>query len=149
MASFSVLPPQNPQFIPAALVWDERFTTRQEQSYNSIDNRVNSGPDLIDAFLEPTSLLDPPQYTYGALRSFLALADPLALTDPNVLPQKNIIFDDRKDPTVGNAAAGTHFTRDWTSDFYQRQPPSGEYEWYRRLNVCELYARLRIPVCFP
>ncbi|KAI9708419.1 MAG: hypothetical protein M1828_002991 [Chrysothrix sp. TS-e1954] len=133
MASFSDPPHSQTQYIPAAFVWDERFTTRQEKSYRTIDNRIDRGRDLVEAFLEPTSILDPPQYSYAALRSFIASANRAALTDRNLLPRKNIILDDRRDPTVGTAAAGTHSVRDWTSDFYQKQPPPGDYQWHHRL----------------
>lgn len=135
--------------------WDGVFTTRRERAYPAEDAPVPSirTPDA-DPRKEPEFLqfhpiysylktrtytsLDPSQYTYQFLESFLQQANEDHLIREATQTEGCVLLDGRYDDTV----AGNHLTRDWNSDFWQKTPPEGSNKFYTLLNVCELHTRL-------
>ncbi len=123
------------------LIWDRKFSVRRQHTYLAEDNRLAPGPQqtIFDAFLqERRELLRPLQYSYAALRMFVAsarLSDLTAPTTPAEHTTRLVLLDDRRD-----ASGGARSTRNW--DGYRDYPPEGERQWSAVLNAAEFYRRL-------
>jgi hypothetical protein len=122
------------------LRWDLRFCVRQRVKYNVEDYKVLENPastaDLIEAFFEEhDSILNPPYYNYVALKEFLAQADLQHLTTSK---PALALLDDRREESGNDGSM-----RDWESDRYARQPPSGENVQRLVLDEGALFTKLR------
>lgn len=122
-------------------LWDRKFSVRRQQAYHAEDNRLAPDPQqtIVDAFInERREHLHPLQYSYTALRRFVAsarLSDLTAPATPAEHTQHLVLLDDRRDPY-----GGAHSTRNW--DGYTDYPPEGERQWSRVLDAGEFYRRL-------
>ena len=144
-------------------VWDRKFTCRQEKFYHSDDQKLDehTPESLLAAFFAWGRLvLDPPQYSWPSLRSFLGKAakeNNLVGSDP-ISPDVLMLLDDRRDPTsqsgpsdqpypsAGHSGRGEHHAgRNW--DGYEQYPPRGVDTFRKTLGSKELYAKLRSSVC--
>ena len=134
-------------------VWDKKFAVRQENAYIA-ERRLLKAEDnetIITAFINQFgSWLDPPQYSYRALRDFLEKAidesgnpENILNTDPTPAPHSRILvlLDDRRDETGWHDAGGArHRARDWNS-YAEGYPPQGESIECSMLNAGDLYRK--------
>ena len=135
------------RFQDHVFVWDRKFATRQEDAHRHENNRLIPEDDesIVDAFLSQFgSRLDPPQYSYTALRNFLnGAAEEDLKTDPasTISSQSNILLDDRCDSTgwydISNVR---HSARDWNS-YAGGYPPEGEGVVFNFMSAGELYRK--------
>ena len=132
-------------------VWDKKFATRREEAYHAESNKVEAEDQqsMITAFLDQfATRLDPPQYSYAALRNFLEDADEDQLKiDPTPIEHRQVIVlvDDRRDNTGWkDIYTNWHRARDWNSYAEDGCPPVGEDVVRRRMNAGEFY-RAQIP----
>ena len=125
--------------------WDKKFVQRERRAYPAEDKKLT--PDvnqsIVDAFLNQlSSRLDPPQFSYTALRRFLETADDRDLTSsPSTRYEVPLVLlDDRKDVTGWADASGDqHSARNW--DVYARYPPKGENVSITLMHAQDLYQK--------
>ena len=163
-------------------IWDERFTVRRLLAYAPEDTHLDDLPpqdppeNLVTAFLEFwASHLDPPDFNFGTLESFLGLAKLTDLTGAATDADytRLVLIDDRRDPAGvedveqdlqgftdsdlaqdGVLKIGQNRVRrfngqrrDWGSDKYAKYPPEGELIHREVLDERELYQMLHVKVC--
>lgn len=132
--------PRNPLNDPL-FVWDKKFSIRRQQAYPAEDKRLETETQqtIVDAFIEErNSRLYPLQYSYTALRKYVAkarMSDLTAPATPAGHTKKLVLLDDRRD-----AFGGAHSTRNW--DGYAQYPPEGERKWTGVLDAGEFYRRM-------
>ena len=126
--------------------WDPKFRRRARRTYPAEDRKLTpeANQTIVDAFFTQwTSRLDPPQYSYTALRRFLGQADEKDLQKPNATgpgSQELVLLDDRCDNTGWLGTDGEAYSgRDW--DGYSRYPPEGENAVTLLLDIQGLYQR--------
>jgi len=145
-----------PMLLPVfrnAFQWDRRFCVRRPHAYASEDTRVpaTGNETGVTAFLSVwSSVLDPPNFSYELLTSFLNQANVEDLNDltrhPTLSPLA--LIDDRRDPAglregaPGQPGESNGQTRNWESDQYARWPPVGESVFRQAGNERQLYQRL-------
>ena len=129
------------------LSWNVQYTIRKAQAIHDEEDtllpvRVRDMQRLLHAAIATDhDILDPPEYSFQALREFLADADYSALTRPQHQRRprpKLAIFDDRNDE---NAVDGP--TRDWDSALYRDVPPRGSNEDFGAVDEYDLHAQLK------
>ena len=134
-------------FQDSVFVWDKRFSVRREDAYHAESNKLKSDDQqsTLTAFIAHFgSRLDPPQYSYAALREFLEEADE-DLLKANLPPIQNewtnILLDDRRDNTGWQDVSGRrHLARDWNS-YAGGYPPSGKGIVSEIMNAGQLFRK--------
>lgn len=128
-------------------VWDRRFAERQRRAYRAEDNKLTpeNQQTLVSAFLEEQlSRLDPPQFSYTALRDFLEAANEAHLRTVPMPSQHDsmlALLDDRQDVTGWKDIGGAHHSaRDWVG--YADYAPPGESRISGLFNPGDLYRKL-------
>lgn len=115
-------------FIPA-FSWEDQYAKRRETLHEHEDQRLdytaNDAASLIEEFLTYGRMfLDaPPRFRHTGLRQFLLQHRLTRLSSLSTNPAHNahvILLDDRCDRTGGRSS-----TRNWETDEYMRQSPSG------------------------
>ena len=136
-------------FRDRAFVWEKKFATRREEAYHAERNKVDAEDQqsIITAFLDQFSTrLDPPQYSYAALRDFLEQAneDQLGIEPtPAQHAQKLVLLDDRCDRTGWTDVNNNwHGARDWNSYAEEGRPPEGESVVCTLMDAGEFYRKL-------
>ncbi|KAL8822470.1 MAG: hypothetical protein Q9191_006796 [Dirinaria sp. TL-2023a] len=126
--------------------WDPKFSQRARRANLAEDIKLapEAHQTTVDAFFaEFASRLDPPQYSYMALRRFLSQADEKDLQQPSATSldsQGSVLLDDRRDSTGWLGTDGeTYSARDWEG--YSRYPPEGENPVTLLLDIQGLYKR--------
>ena len=143
-------------------VWNPKFKTRQEDSYQLEDYQIGhqlhqqiaediqngrqpQRGTVIDAFLRKGRFdLDPPQGAFRSLRAFLKRAresdlhqDPISTEDARLLA----LVDERCDRTGWiSKNKKRYYTRDWLQ--YSEYPPEGDCRQWNLLHAKGLYERL-------
>ena len=119
---------------------------RERRAYPAEDRKLTPAPDqsLTDAFFEELgSRLDPPQFSYIALRKFLENADEEDLRSPTSSSRYDrplVLLDDRRDITGWLDPNGDHHSaRDW--DNYATYPPEGENPTISLMHAQDLYQK--------
>jgi len=136
-----------------AFQWDRRFCVRRPNSYRSEDTRVPAmeNETAVTAFLSVwSSVLDPPNFNYELLASFLNQANVEDLNDLTRNPTLSTLalIDDRRDPAglregpPGQPGESNGQTRNWESDQYARWPPVGENVFQQAGDERQLHQRL-------
>ena len=138
--------PGRRRFQDRMFIWDRKFTERQRRAYQFEDKKLapKQGQTIISAFLEEqSSRLDPPQYNWTALRSFLEAAGNVTWSDVPSSPSQNAplaLLDDRRDDTGWQDINGAqHSARNW--DEYAEYPPPGESRVSGLFSPGELYRK--------
>ena len=128
-------------------LWDRKFAERQRRAYRAEDSKLvpTDGQTMVDAFLGiQNSRLDPPQFSYNALRKFLESADEVPwdnISAPSPQDAPLTLLDDRRDDTGWQDINGTqHSARNW--DGYSDYPPRGESRISGLFNPEDLYRKL-------
>lgn len=136
-------PLKQPSIGRRLFTWDPKFTKRQEEAYTPAERRrvvPDQGQSRLDVFLKrETHSLQPPEYSYDALRDFMSSAsfehlDGSRPLDPEDVP-KLVILDERKDPS-----AMKFTSHNWSE--YTQYPPEGDPKYTETLNAKGLYDRL-------
>lgn len=129
-----------------AFRWDKKFRQRERRAYPAEDRKLTpeANETVVDAFFkELTSRLDPPQYNFTLLKSFIGRASVNDLQQPNAAtryPQSLVLLDDRRDNTGWLGTDGeTYSARDWNG--YSSYPPQGEDASVLLLNTHDLYKK--------
>ena len=133
-------------------IWDRKFTSRQEKKYRSEDFQIpqEPGQSPVEAFLNDGKLpLDPPQYNFTALESFLKGVNDSDLMRVHSGQQQKYgiaLVDERSDITGWESAGKHHGARDW--DGYSQYPPAGANANLSIYNAAGLYQRLQASVSY-
>lgn len=140
-----------PHILPARKIyrefeWDKRFIQRDRRAYPAEDRKLTPevNQTLVDAFFEELgSRLDPPQYNYTRLRSFLEKTNEDDLTSTTISARYDlplVLLDDRRDVTGWLDPDGDqHSARNW--DGYAVYPPEGEDAVTTILHARDLYQK--------
>ena len=134
------------------LSWDVQYTVRKAPRIHRREDATIHTPNqstlqLVNRLLDiDREHLDPPEFSFQALKQFLMKARYETLTRPPhpTNPRKKLaFFDDRRDQYAGLGP-----TRDWDSAEYRDVPPAGVNDTFGAVDEFDLHARLKHEVSF-
>ncbi|MCJ1308189.1 hypothetical protein MMC25_001841 [Agyrium rufum] len=126
-------------------VWDPKFTTKQESSYQLEKVQIEDhaqilGSSLLEVFLGAQKFdLAPPQYQSHRMRSFMKKVKLEDLV--NTASRSHLACIDERCDRTGWTGHKQFYTRDWLQ--YTDYPPAGECQQRKLLSAQGLYTELR------
>ncbi|KIX04584.1 uncharacterized protein Z518_05454 [Rhinocladiella mackenziei CBS 650.93] len=134
-----------------SFTWNRRFGTRRPRLYAGEDKRISFATlqtaDIVKTFLGAwPNPLDPPCLNFKQIEQFMTASH---FPDPNVKSQPTgsprlALLDDRRDPIGLNEQGKPNGQmRNWDSEEYATNPPSGEDVFREALDESGLHAKFQ------